>query len=332
MAHLDLPDGYRQAPARGDVVREAAEHLRRVGMAESGRAFLGVDDYANFWRAPFIDTEQDIALVRAEDGALVAQAVVINRFPHNEPFCFGAVSPEHHGLGLGSALLAWQEARARERVGEAPDGARVSLESLVDAHHGPSTALLTDHRFALARYFMTMAIDFDGPVPAAEFPPGFELRTWSDAELERGARTAAESFQDHYGYVERPMDVRVAELRHRTQHPGFDPTLQWHLYEGGELVAVNWCNGSHEGDETVGYVQTLGVRRPWRGRGLARNLLLLALAEFQRRGKRGAALDVDADSITGATRLYESVGMAEVHRTASYSKQLRPGTDLARRT
>ncbi len=332
MAHLQLPPGYHRAPASDDVIHEAAAHLRQVALAESGRQYASVEDYANFWRAPFLDREHDIALVRGEDGTLAAQAVVVNRPPYTEPISIGLVSPQHHGRGLGSALLEWQEARAREGIGEAPDGARVALESFVDSRHDRSTTLLTDHGFAPDRYFVTMALDFDGGSPQAEFPPSFALRTWSDDQLEAAARTAAESFEDHYGYVERPMEARLDELRHRTQHPGFDPTLQWHLYEGDELVAVNWCNPDHEGDDGVGYVQTLGVRRPWRGRGLARNLLLLSFAEFRLRGKRGVALDVDADSITGATRLYESVGMTEVHRRTRYSKEIRAGADLARRS
>ncbi len=332
MAGVELPDGYHRTPATDDVVGEAAEHLRAVFLAESGRPFVSLDDYASFWRAPYLDLDSDVALVRSDAGDLVAQAVVVNRSPHTQPFCFGAVSPEHHDRGLGSALLAWEQARARERIGDAPPDARVAVETFVDARHERSARLLADHGYAVDRYFMTMEVELDGGPPPAEFPAGFELRTWDESELEAGARTAAAAFQDHYGFVERPIEERVAELRHRTEHPLFDPELNWHLYDGGELVAVNWCNGDSEGDAAVGYVQTLGVRRPWRGRGLARNLLLHAFGEFQRRGKRRAALDVDAHSITGATRLYESVGMAETHRTANYVRELRDGVDLARRS
>ena len=38
--------------------------------------------------------------------------------------------------------------------------------------------------------------------------------------------------------------------------------------------------------------------------------MLHSFAEFHRRGQTGAALDVDSASLTGATRLYESVGMS----------------------
>jgi len=42
-------------------------------------------------------------------------------------------------------------------------------------------------------------------------------------------------------------------------------------------------------------------------------------------GKKTVSLRVAADSLTGATRLYESVGMRQVHCTAVYGLALRPG-------
>ncbi len=58
-----------------------------------------------------------------------------------------------------------------------------------------------------------------------------------------------------------------------------------------------------------GLVGALGVRRPWRGKGLGRALLLRTFGEFHRRGIQRVALGVDAQNPTGATKLYESVGM-----------------------
>ena len=53
------------------------------------------------------------------------------------------------------------------------------------------------------------------------------------------------------------------------------------------------------------------MRRPWRGRGLARALLLTALEEFRRRGLPAAYLGVDTLNPTGALHLYTSVGMTQ---------------------
>jgi ribosomal protein S18 acetylase RimI-like enzyme len=72
----------------------------------------------------------------------------------------------------------------------------------------------------------------------------------------------------------------------------------------------------------VGWVGILGVRRQWRRRGLGRALLLKALQEFRSRGFREVGLGVDAASLTGATRLYESVGMRVTAQFDIYEKQL----------
>lgn len=69
-----------------------------------------------------------------------------------------------------------------------------------------------------------------------------------------------------------------------------------------------------------GYVGIIGVRRAWRGRGLAKALLLRTFGEFWRRGTKRVSLDVDADSPTGATRLYESVGMYVEGAMAVYER------------
>jgi GNAT superfamily N-acetyltransferase len=159
MADLRLPAGYHRTTAGEDVIEEAAAHLQAVSTADSGRAFASAEDYANFWRAPFIDLDHDLVLLRDDAGVLVAQALVMSRSPHTDPSAFAVVSPDHRDRGVGSALIAWEEARAMERAAEAPDGARVVLQAFCDAHHEPSLRLLEDHRFAPDRYFMTMEVE-----------------------------------------------------------------------------------------------------------------------------------------------------------------------------
>jgi mycothiol synthase len=76
-------------------------------------------------------------------------------------------------------------------------------------------------------------------------------------------------------------------------------------------------------------VDDVGVRRPWRRQGLALALLRHAFGEFYRRDIQGAALVVDATSLTGATKLYEKAGMQVFRQFDSYEKVLRPGVDLS---
>jgi mycothiol synthase len=74
-----------------------------------------------------------------------------------------------------------------------------------------------------------------------------------------------------------------------------------------------------------GEVDVVGVRRPWRGRGLGLALLRHALGEFYRRGVREVGLSVDAESGTGAPRLYGRAGMRVTESYVLFQKELRPG-------
>jgi mycothiol synthase len=71
------------------------------------------------------------------------------------------------------------------------------------------------------------------------------------------------------------------------------------------------------------WVGTLGVRKPWRGRGIGEALLRRSFLEFHRRGHDHVALGVDAANETGATALYERVGMHVTHQFDEYEKRLR---------
>jgi len=76
------------------------------------------------------------------------------------------------------------------------------------------------------------------------------------------------------------------------------------------------------GDPALGWISILGVRRRWRRRGLGEALLRHAIRTLHARGLRRAGLGVDAESPTGATRLYERVGMRVAVRSDSWDKQL----------
>jgi ribosomal protein S18 acetylase RimI-like enzyme len=72
-------------------------------------------------------------------------------------------------------------------------------------------------------------------------------------------------------------------------------------------------------------VGVLGVRRPWRRRGLGLALLHASFREFRARGLPRALLGVDSENTTGATRLYERAGMRVERTSDSYEKVLREG-------
>jgi ribosomal protein S18 acetylase RimI-like enzyme len=102
-------------------------------------------------------------------------------------------------------------------------------------------------------------------------------------------------------------------------YASFDPTLWFIVEADGEVAGVSLCK-PHDAEEGVGWIRVLGVRRPWRRRGVGRALLLHSFHEFRRRGFHAVGLGVDAESLTGANRLYEQAGMRIVTQNDIYEK------------
>jgi ribosomal protein S18 acetylase RimI-like enzyme len=71
-----------------------------------------------------------------------------------------------------------------------------------------------------------------------------------------------------------------------------------------------------------GYTENICVRRPWRRQGLAKALIALSLLVLKERGMSEAKLGVDAENISGALHLYESMGYQVVKRSTIYRKPL----------
>ena len=166
-----------------------------------------------------------------------------------------------------------------------------------------------------------MAIEIDSQPPGPEWPEGVTVRNFLPGQDERAVyETVAEAFQDHWGYLQPTFESWQREwFKDR-----FDPSLWWLAFDGEELAGTALCTYLID----MGWVRSLAVRRPWRGRGLGTALLHAAFADFYRRGKRKVGLGVDSQNLTGATRLYERAGMRVVRQFDQYRKVLRPGRDL----
>ncbi len=233
------------------------------------------------------------------------------------------VHPEQRRRGVGSDLLRLLESRGAELVAEAPAEAEVTMVGWVNAESAPMVEWATRRGYEPVRQFLRMQIQFDAAPPAPSWPEGISVRTY---DPERDARplfeAVEEAFADHWGHL--PMDYD--DWIGRTERQDFDPTLWFVATDGGEIAAMSLAALMIPDG---GWIRSVGVRRPWRQRGIARALLLHTFGELWRRDRRWAALGVDAESLTGATRLYESVGMSVRERHAQISKVLRPGESLA---
>ena len=165
-----------------------------------------------------------------------------------------------------------------------------------------------------------MLIEFDGPPTQPVWPEGFELRPFDvERDSERVWAADLDAFEDHWGFVR----VNFDDWQHwMATGERFDPELWFIAYDGDEIAGFSLCRPQESGDTDLGWVSVLGVRRPWRRRGLALALLQHSFGELYRRGKTRVGLGVDAESTTGALRLYERAGMHVDRRWDTWEKRL----------
>jgi mycothiol synthase len=231
------------------------------------------------------------------------------------------VHPDHRGRGLGSFLVAWGEEWARERIYQAPaDDARVVAQFYVNTADEPARRLLRKRDYAPVRGYYRMSVELDAVPPESLWPEGTAVRAFVPDRDERSDYEAVEdAFRDVWG---RPRGTFERFLGF-TRAEGFDPGLWFVAEVGNDISGVCLCKivGGR------GEVDVVAVRRPWRGRGLGLALLRHALGELYRRGVRVVGLSVDAESLTGAPRLYGRAGLRVSSSYALFQKELRPGRE-----
>ena len=180
----------------------------------------------------------------------------------------------------------------------------------------------------------TMRINMDAPPPEPQWAPGITLRTCNpETDLEAVYRTVDEAFSDHFGHVDAPFEESFARFKHMmTGYEGFDPSLWFLAINGDEIVGISLCRKHAYDNPDVGWVNTLGVRRPWRKHGIGLALLRHSFCELYRRGRRMAGLGVDAQNLTGALRLYQNAGMHVHQAFEQFEKEIRPGKEISVRS
>jgi len=210
---------------------------------------------------------------------------------------FGLVAQRAKGRGLGAALVDRGEDCARTH-----GAARIHGVAL--AEDAPAADLFSARGYREVRRFYEMAIELVAPPAVPALPDGLLLDVFSEEDARAFHHALHEAFQDHWEWRGSPFEDWWA-LRSGQQADAEGPL--WFLVRDGDKIAAVARNEANRNGG--GYVGALGVRRPWRGRGLGKALLYRTFAEFWGRGVTRVTLGVDAESPTGAKKLYERVGM-----------------------
>lgn len=315
-----LQAGLRLRPAQWADLDAVAGLIYAVCEAD-GDTTVAVTpgELGNEWRNDGFNLETDAVVVQTGDGDVVGYEEFVNAHGHYSLRTDGYVHPDFKGLGIGTALLRAIEARARREIKLAAPDLRAFIRSTLDGRDEAGNSLHKAEGYFPIRYHWRMEVKLTAPPPAPVWPAGIELRPFLREEHARLVWEAQnEAFRDHWG----SHDVTFEEFTHRRfDGPEFDPSLWAIAWDGGQIAGFS-LNRFRMG---IGWVGTLGVRRPWRKKGLGSALLQYSFSEFHRRGKTTIGLGVDASNPTGATRLYQRAGMYVASEFITYEKELRPG-------
>ena len=220
-----------------------------------------------------------------------------------------SVDPSSAEPEIGRALVETVEERAKER------GA-AKLTVLSFAENSSAARLLARAGFRDDRHFYRMEIELSERPPEPDWPDGISCTTFAAGDARAFHAAVNEALADDYGHHPVSFDEWK---RMRLEAPGFDPSLWFVARDGEEIAGICRCTAERWG---CGWIEALGVRRPWRRRGVGSALLRHAFRELYDRGARCVGLGVDTQNPSGATRIYERAGMRVVVENILFEKAL----------
>jgi mycothiol synthase len=258
-----------------------------------------------------LDLEQNARVVRDGD-RIVGYGAVRER---GELWRVEAyVHPDALGHGIGKLIATGLEEDAARR------GARRIQNGVFEADSA-ARKLLESLGYGAVRVFRELRIELEAPPPAPNWPDGLRVVPF-DPERDALEFHAAhqEAFADHWEYTPRDFE---SWSRWHLGSERFDPTLWCVVRAGDEIAAGTICAGDTYGG---GWVHALFTRRAWRKQGVGAALLGDSFGRFWERGEHSVGLGVDAESDTGAFRLYERAGMTPELGWVMYEKKLGDAT------
>jgi ribosomal protein S18 acetylase RimI-like enzyme len=328
---VDIPGlGYRGFHGEDDYPRiHAVIHGSRVvdGIERSETLKDIANTYAHLHHC---DPYQDMLFAEVDGGVVGYSRVwwALEGSGQWIGFQLGNVLPEWRHKGIGSTLLCFSEDRLRQialqlkETRQIPKDASCFLDNYARNSEIDRINLLERRGYLPIRYDFEMVRPDMENIPELPLPPGVEVRPVEPGHLRLIWEASNEAFRDHWGYIPDPWE----EFERLMNDPDFDPSL-WRVAWQGDQVAGMVLSFIDKDENEIyghkrGYTENICVRRPWRRQGLAKALIALSLIALKERGMTEAGLGVDAENISGALHLYESMGYRLVKTSTIYRKPM----------
>ena len=319
-----MPD-LQLSPVSIDDVPLLHDLIRKAEVADRYPLVTPLVEVEEWFEGAHVDPAQDFRLALL-DGRPAGWARV-----EHEPsgvvleraFVTGSVAPDDRRHGVGSALLTWGTERARQVLAaydhDLPRYVRISQFDWLD----DAARLYEASGYEAVRASQEMLRPLED-LPPFEEPDGVRIVLWDDSRREDARRAKNAAFADHWGSTPTTADTWTQWL------DGHGPRLDLSMMAlaGDEVVGVS-LNEHYPDDEELlgrrdGWIQSLSVRREWRGRGVASALIVASMRAFAEAGFTHAALGVDTENLSGAVALYTRLGFEPTHRMVNWQMEVTP--------
>jgi GNAT superfamily N-acetyltransferase len=246
--------------------------------ADEADELLGLDVYNAVWphdrvgideeRAYRASMRDHVDLLARIDGAVAASALaaIVPQRP-KQVFALVTVLPELRRRGAGTALYEAVSAWARERALDA-------IETIVADDDPESLAFAQRRGFAEDGHELGVSLELARIEPPIVEPPGgVRIVTWAERpELARGMyEVMLEAAPDIPGGEHERVEPFEDWLAHDMQGPGDRPDATFVALAGDEVIGYAKFSLTLA-QPTTAHHDLTGVKRAWRGRGVARAL------------------------------------------------------------
>lgn len=220
--------------------------------------------------------------------------------------------PEWRRPGIWPALIREGDRRIREMAADHTSLSERYFQGWATEAQTDWIAALKAEGYEAVRHFRNMVrqLDVVPELDLGRLPDRLEVRPVAADHLRKIWEAEAEVNRELFEYVaEQWADEKYAGWLADASHT---PRLWQVAWDGDQVAGMvlprvdEAANGGRS--RKRGYTEHVFVRRPWRGRGLAKALIVRSLRLLKEQGMDEAELGVDSENDSGAFGFYSRLG------------------------
>jgi ribosomal protein S18 acetylase RimI-like enzyme len=219
--------------------------------------------------------------------------------------------PEWRRPGIWPALIREGDRRIREMAAGHPSPSERYFQGWATEAQTDWIAALKAEGYEAVRHFRNMVrqLDVVPELDLGRLPDRLEVRPVAADHLRKIWEAEAEVNRELFEYVaEQWADEKYTGWLADASHTPRLWQVAWDGDQVAGMVLPRIDEASRGRDKKRGYTEHIFVRRPWRGHGLAKALLVRSLRLLKEEGMDEAELGVDSENDSGAYGFYQRLG------------------------